>query len=86
VMTGAEANTRSSELGRGWCSVPRLMIEHKVRAQEVGKEGQGRPSRPQRCCLPRFRKDQMLDGAVGREWKSPNRGLLRVGQEEGGDT
>ena len=30
-------------------------------------------------------EDQMLDGAVGGEWKSPNRGLLRVQQKEGGD-
>jgi len=34
---------------------------------------------------PRFREEQMLDGAVRREWKSTNRGLLRVQQEEGGD-
>ena len=84
VMTEAKAKHPDHlSLERG---AQRPSVSAEDRAQSSSARGRGTKQRQAAASaeLLRFREDQMLDGAVRREWKSPNRGLLRVKQKEGG--
>ena len=86
-MLVSEVMTEEGQRRRTQClstSAPPPMTKQRAPARYDRGEDAEKASE---CLIvrPRSLKYQMLDGAVGREWKSPNRGLLRVKQTEAGD-
>ena len=90
VMTEAEAKHPDHRLSReGEFSAPQhpsVSADDRAQRNASARERRGEAD-PATCGSRRgfsLLQDEMSDGAVGRELKSPNRGLLRVQQTEGG--